>query len=72
MKLPRISGFKLLKFLSKHHGFRVLRQKGSHVTITKDKKFITIPLHNELDVGTLASILSDAGVDRKEFLASFH
>ena len=71
-KLPRISGFDLLKIFSKHFGFRVLRQRGSHVTITNDKTFITIPLHRELDIGTLKSILEDAGIQREEFLKAYN
>jgi predicted RNA binding protein YcfA (HicA-like mRNA interferase family) len=39
-RLPRISGFELLKILSKNFDFRVLRQKGSHVTITNDKSVL--------------------------------
>jgi predicted RNA binding protein YcfA (HicA-like mRNA interferase family) len=67
-KLPRISGNELLKILTKNFGFRTLRQKGSHVTLTNDKVFITVPLHPELDTGTLNSILKDAGIDRDDFL----
>ena len=71
-KLPRISGFELIKILSKRFGFRVLRQRGSHVTITNDDKFITIPLHKELDIGTLKAILEDAGISREEFLRAYN
>jgi predicted RNA binding protein YcfA (HicA-like mRNA interferase family) len=56
-KLPIISGNELIKILTKHFRFRVLRQKGSHVTLTNDISFITIPLHPELDKGTLNAIL---------------
>ena len=71
-KLPQISGFELLKLLSKHFGFRILRQRGSHVTITNDKTFVTIPLHRELDIGTLKSILEDAGITREDFLKAYN
>jgi len=67
-KLPRISGNDLLRILTKHFGFRVLRQKGSHVTLTNDKVFITVPLHPELDTGTLNAILKDASIYREDFL----
>jgi len=66
-KLPLISGSKLIKILSKYFGFRVLRQKGSHVTLTNGLVFITVPLHRELDKGTLNAILKDAGISREEF-----
>lgn len=68
MKLPVISGFELLKILTKNFGFQPLRQKGSHVTLTNGAIFITIPLHPELDKGTLSSILKDAGISREELL----
>lgn len=67
-KLPVISGFELIKILAKHFAFRVLRQKGSHATLTNDIAFITVPLHKELDRGTLRSILKDANISREEFL----
>lgn len=68
VKLPVISGYELIKILGKYFGFKVLRQKGSHVTLTNDIVFITVPLHDELDKGTLNAILKDAGVAREEFL----
>jgi predicted RNA binding protein YcfA (HicA-like mRNA interferase family) len=67
-KLPVISGGELIKVLTKHYGFRVLRQRGSHVTLTNDASFITVPLHPELDTGTLRAILHDARIDRDEFI----
>jgi len=49
-------------------GFKFARQKGSHVTIKKGNIGCTVPLHPELDKGTLDNILKQAKVDRKEFL----
>ena len=66
-KLPRISGDKLIKIFVKNFNFKTLRQKGSHVTLTNDFVFITIPLHPELDKGTLLAILRDANISRDEF-----
>ncbi len=34
MKLPQISGFKLIKILNKT-GFKIVRRKGSHVRLEK-------------------------------------
>ncbi|MHB2036543.1 MAG: type II toxin-antitoxin system HicA family toxin [Nitrososphaerales archaeon] len=39
-----------------------MRQKSSHVTLTNDICFITVPLHAELDRGTLIAILNDARI----------
>ena len=67
-KLPVVSGRSLVKILTKHFGFRVIRQKGSHVTLTNDISFITVPLHPELDKGTLNAILNDAQIEKEQFI----
>lgn len=68
MKLPVVSGQELVRVLTKHFGFRVLRQRGGHVTRTNDISFISVPLHPELDKGTLRAILNDARIEREEFM----
>lgn len=59
MKLPQISGAELIKILHKF-GFKITRQRGSHIRLEKktDKEIIklTIPLHSKLKKGTLLSI----------------
>jgi predicted RNA binding protein YcfA (HicA-like mRNA interferase family) len=59
-KLIRISGEELIKVLQKE-GFVLLRQKSSHVRLSKESNgdtcFVTIPLHSEIDRGTLKNIL---------------
>jgi len=67
-KLPVISGKELVRILTKHYAFRVLRQKGSHATLTNDASFITVQPHPELDPGTPRAILNDARIDRDDFL----
>lgn len=68
-KLPVLSGEKLIKLLEKA-GFRVLGQKGSHVIMIKvvsgRKLKPVIPLHKELKIGTLLSILHQANMSRQE------
>jgi len=53
------------------HGFEQVRQKGSHVIMQKrtpnSTVTVPIPLHKELKVGTLRSIIRQTGVDKKEF-----
>lgn len=71
MRLPIISGKELIKILYKNFGFRPIRQRGDHVTITDDKVFVTVPLHRELDIGTLNSILDDCDVSREDFLKAY-
>ena len=70
-KLPRLSGKEVIKGLSKV-GFVVIRQKGSHVILVKEslegKKWTVVPLHKEIDKGTLLEIIRQAGLKREEFL----
>ena len=59
--LPVVSGKSLVKFLV-GQGYRIVRQRGSHVrlvcsTPTGDHA-ITIPLHDEIAKGTLNDILT--------------
>lgn len=70
-KLPRLSGKEVLKILSKF-GFEAVRQKGSHVILTKqipERRIITVvPLHKEMDRGTLLEIIRQAGLTKEEFI----
>ena len=66
-RLPVISGTELIKYLSKK-GFVPSRQRGSHVVLKSSNRRVTVPLHNELDRGTLLAILEEAGISREEFL----
>ncbi len=57
MSLPVTFGGKLVRFLVKQ-GFVIKRRKGSHVILKHlDKRITSVPLHNELDRGTLRGIL---------------
>ena len=68
MKLPRLSGRKVIKILSKQ-GFEIVRQKGSHVFLRhSDGRITVVPNHNEIDKGTLLEIIRQAGLTRKEFI----
>lgn len=66
VRLPVLTGHALLKVLKKH-GFRLLRQKGSHVFVENaDGTYGTaIPVHRgeELGKGILKSILNDLELD---------
>jgi len=66
-KLPVISGGEAIKALHKN-GFIAKRQRGSHVLLKRDDIRVTVPLHQELDRGTLRDIITQAGKTRKEFL----
>jgi len=70
VKLPRdLSGSAVVKALERR-GFTVARQTGSHVRLVKAGKRVTVPLHRSLAVGTLQSILHQAGLTIEALLDS--
>jgi predicted RNA binding protein YcfA (HicA-like mRNA interferase family) len=68
-KLPLISGKRCVKILEKF-GFIVYRQRGSHVTLVRENPAgqTTVPLHKELDRGTLKAILRQTDISVSDFL----
>jgi predicted RNA binding protein YcfA (HicA-like mRNA interferase family) len=68
VKFPRdISGAEAIKALERM-GFSITRQAGSHVRMTRGNRRVTVPLHRDLVVGTLQSILRQSGVSLDDFL----
>ena len=71
-KLKRVSGRELIKVLE-NLGFRQIRQRGSHVVLRKEGMMgaigCVVPLHREVAVGTLRSILRQAQVTPDEFMS---
>ncbi|MDQ3919976.1 MAG: type II toxin-antitoxin system HicA family toxin [Acidobacteriota bacterium] len=69
-KLRKLSGREVCAILSRH-GFVEARQRGSHVVMQKrtDEGTVTVPvpLHPELRIGTLQSIIRQSGLPRMEF-----
>lgn len=76
MKLPRdVSGDDMAKAL-RLLGYEVTRQTGSHYRVTTTQggeHHVTIPRHDPLRIGTLASILDDVaehfGISRGELIS---
>lgn len=70
-KLPRTTGRKAIRALERL-GFVQIRQKGSHIILKRKTSEgttgCTVPMHDELAVGTLHSILKQAQVTPEEFL----
>jgi len=69
-KIPPLDPKRLIKILEKE-GFRVVRQKGSHVILINDKKTrIVIPMHPGKDIkpGLCRAILREAGISREKLL----
>lgn len=73
-KLPVLSGKKFLKILEKH-GYRILRQKGSHVFLENPEGTLgtVIPIHGNEDLGKglLKSILDDLELTIEDLLKMF-
>ncbi|HAG99986.1 MAG TPA: hypothetical protein DCL75_14300 [Ktedonobacter sp.] len=70
-KLPKVSGEEAIRSLERL-GFVRIRQRGSHVTLKKSTSAgetgCVVPLHRELAIGTLRSILRQSGVTSEEFM----
>ena len=66
-----VAGKDCVKILCNKFGFRIVRQKGSHIVLRKDTPQGTIgtvvPLHPELKIGTLKGILELAKIPEEEF-----
>jgi predicted RNA binding protein YcfA (HicA-like mRNA interferase family) len=67
-RLPIVSGAECIRALS-HLGYVVARTRGSHARLTCDGRTpVTVPLHDEIDRGTLRAILRAADIDIVEFV----
>jgi len=63
-KLKNLSGREVVRIFSRF-GFEIISRKGSHVKLRRissdgTKQVLTIPLHDELDKGTLRAIFRQA------------
>ena len=69
--LPHLSGREIIRALERL-GFVQARQRGSHVVMKKSTPEgdigCVVPLHKEVAIGTLHSILKQAGFSADEFL----
>ena len=63
-KLRRLAGRDVLSIL-RGFGFQESSQRGSHVKLVREvegaRQVLTVPLHTELDPGTLRAIFRQAG-----------
>jgi len=68
-RLPILTGVELIKILEKV-GFKIIRQKGSHVFLKhQDDRITIIPVHKGKDVdrALLRKILRDTKISPNEF-----
>ena len=69
-KIPPLNPHELIKILQKA-GFKIIRQKGSHVIMMNDRKIRTvIPVHPRKDVKPvlIRAIIKEAELSREDFL----
>lgn len=64
-KLKKLSGRDVISILGKF-GFFIHSQRSNHVKLRRmspagEKQTLTVPLHSELDAGTLRAIIRQAG-----------
>jgi len=71
-KLRILSGREVCAILERH-GFRQVRQRGSHIIMQRlvegSTTTVPVPDHTEIRAGTLRSIIRQSGVPRSEFEA---
>ncbi len=67
--LPVVSGLDTIRAFERA-GWRRARQKGSHVSLVKVgvNVNLSVPLHRELDRGTLRKLIKLAGLSVDEFV----
>ena len=74
-KLKKISGKECVKILCNKFGFKVVRQKGSHIVLKKETEKgsvgTVVPNHKEIKIGTLKGVLRLGKVDEEEFSKYF-
>ena len=70
-KLPVVSGRELVKFFQTH-GFKEVRQRGSHIIMGKagSNRPLVIPEYREVPANIILSNLRTAGISRKDFIAA--
>ena len=67
--LPSLSGHEVVKAFEKA-GWRVARQRGSHIIMTKSGEMATlsVPQHKEVAKGTLRSLIRNSGMTVDAFV----
>ena len=69
--LRKVSGEETVKILCNKFGFNISGQSGSHVRLSKTtpqgKVGTVVPMHPELKIGTLKSVLKLARISSEEF-----
>jgi|TARA_Y100000310_G_C20480910_1_gene714632 predicted RNA binding protein YcfA (HicA-like mRNA interferase family) len=69
--LGKISGKDCVKILCNKFGFKIKRQRGSHIVLRKETPEgaigTVVPNHKELKIGTLKGVLELAKIKEEDF-----
>ena len=65
-KFPVVSGAQVIRALERL-GFQQVRQRGSHVVMRRNERGCVVPLHKEVRIGTLTTIIRQAGLTPEQF-----
>ena len=66
--LKKISGEDCVKILCNKFGFKIIRQKGSHIVLKKENIGTVVPNHPQLKLGTLKNVLELAKIKEEDFV----
>jgi len=70
-KIPLVSGKEAVKALQRL-GFVFVRQRGSHAILRRETpdgaRGCVVPMHTEIQTGTLRGVLKQAGIDVETFI----
>jgi len=65
-RLLPVSGREMVKVFSRI-GFSVIRQRGSHIVMSRGEEILVIPDHDVVANGTERDLIRDAGISVTEF-----
>ena len=71
-QLRKVSGHEAVKILCNKFGFQISGRTGSHVRLSKvtleGKVGTVVPMHKEIKIGTLKSVLKLAKITEEDFI----
>ncbi len=70
-KQPRQVSYRKVVAALRRAGFRVHRQRGSHIVMVRDEPYaqVVVPAHRTIATGTLGDILDGAGLTVEQFIS---
>ena len=70
-KQPRQLSYRKVVTALRRAGFRIHRQRGSHIVMVRDDPYaqVIVPAHRTIATGTLGDILDGAGLTVEQFIS---